>query len=353
MDPLQLAESQHAVPLLPTARPQRTSGRGRARRGLRPTDATLARGLGWFGIGLGMLELAAPRRLARFLGVGAHDGLIRTMGLREIASGFAILGQPRRPTVGIWSRVGGDVLDSALLAVALGASARRGRVLASLAAVGGVTALDLLTGDRLARRTPARGADARRDGSVRVLESVIVNVEPARAFEAWRRLESLPTFMRHLERVEQRDGNRSHWVARAPGGGTVEWDAEIVDETPGKCIAWRSVGDTTVRNAGVVRFAEEPAGRGTRIAVDLSYMPPLGGAGTLVAKLLGEEPSQQLKEDLRRFKQILETGEIPTTEGQPSGRAARSRGWPSRSGVGSPARPTTGTARTERREVTR
>ena len=348
MDPLHLAESQHAVPLLPTVHPQPTR-RGRARRGPRPTDDALARGLGWFGIGLGMLELAAPRPLARFLGVGPHDGLIRTMGLREIASGVAILGQPRRPTAGIWSRVGGDLLDTGLLAAALGASARRGRVLASLAAVGGVTALDLLAGDRLARRTPARGADARRDGSVRVLESVVVNAKPARAFEAWRRLEILPTFMRHLERVEQREGNRSHWVARAPGGGTVEWDAEIVDETPGKCIAWRSVGEATVRNEGVVRFAEEPAGRGTRIEVDLSYTPPLGGAGTLVAKLLGEEPSQQLKEDLRRFKQILETGEIPTTKGQPSGREARSRASQPRDGGAAPRH----AARTERREVAR
>ena len=72
-----------------------------------------------------------------------------------------------------------------------------------------------------------------------------------------------------------------------------------------------------------MRFVEEPAGRGTRIEVDLRYTPPLGGAGAIVAKLLGEEPSLQLKEDLRRFKQILETGEIPTTEGQPSGRDAR------------------------------
>lgn len=320
MDPLRLAEPAQAVPLLPTARPRATTGR--ARRAARPGDEALARGLGWFGLGLGMMELAAPRSLARFLGVGERDGLIRVMGLREIASGVGILAKPR-PTAGIWSRVGGDLLDLSLLGAALGTSVRRGRVLASLAAVGGVTALDVLAGDRLARRTPSRAADASRDGSVRVLESVIVNAKPARAFELWSRLENLPTFMRHLERVEQLGDDRSHWVARAPGGGTVEWDAEIVDETPGKVIAWRSVGESGIRNSGSVRFFEEPAGRGTRLEVDLSYMPPLGGAGAMVAKLLGEEPSLQLKEDLRRFKQILETGEIPTTEGQSSGREAR------------------------------
>lgn len=323
MEPSQLAQPQHAVPLLPPARPRASSfARGRARRGPRPNDDTLARGLGWFGIGLGMMELAAPRRLARFLGLDEHDALIRVLGLREIASGIGILGQPR-PTAGIWSRVGGDVIDLSLLGAALGASSRRGRVVASLAAVGGVTALDVLAGDRLARRSPARAADASRDGSIQVVESVIVNAKPARAFEAWSRLESLPTFMRHLARVEKRDESRSHWVARAPGGGTVEWDAEIVEETPGRIIAWRSTGDSSVRNSGTVRFVEEPAGRGTRIEVDLRYTPPLGGAGAIVAKMLGEEPSLQLKEDLRRFKQILETGEIPTTEGQPSGRDAR------------------------------
>lgn len=329
MDPLQLAESQHAATLLPMVRPRaprRTGGRAPRERGARPTDAALARGLGWFGIGLGMVELAAPRRLARFLGLDhagdGHHALIRGMGLREIASGVGILGQPR-PTAGIWARVGGDVIDLALLGAALGATSRRGRVLASLAAVGGVTALDLLAGDRLARRTPSRAADARRDGSIQVVESVIVNAKPARAYEQWRRLENLPTFMRHLERVEQKDGALSHWIARAPGGRTVEWDAEIVDETPGQVISWRSTGAADVTNSGTVRFVEEPAGRGTRIEVDLRYTPPLGGAGALVAKLFGEEPAQQLKEDLRRFKQILETGEIPTTEGQPSGRASR------------------------------
>ena len=88
-------------------------------------------------------------------------------------------------------------------------------------------------------------------------------------------------------------------------------------------IAWSSIGESGIRNSGGVRFLADPAGRGTRVEVDLRYMPPLGGAGALVAKLLGEEPSLQLKEDLRRFKQILETGEIPTTEGQSSGRDAR------------------------------
>lgn len=322
MEPMQLTTTRRAVPLLP----MRTQGRMRRAGdpGARPTDAALARGLGWFSLGLGMLEVTAPRRLTRFLGLAAHDSLLRVCGLREIAAGVGILGQPQRPTLGIWSRVGGDVLDLSLLVAALGASNRRGRVLASLAAVGGVTALDVLAGDRLARRAPARATDASRDGSIQVVESISVNVKPARAYEFWRRLENLPTFMKHLKAVEERDGGRSHWVARAPGGGSVAWDAEITDEIPGEVIAWRSCEGAGIVNSGTVRFHAEPADRGTRIEVDLRYKPPLGGAGALVAKLLGEEPSQQLKEDLRRLKQIVETGEIPTTEGQPSGRKARS-----------------------------
>jgi uncharacterized membrane protein len=287
-------------------------------------DTALARGLAWFSLGLGALEVAAPRRLARFLGIDHHDALFRVLGFREMASGLGILAQ-RHPTAGVWSRVGGDVVDLSLLAAALGRSTAPHRVMASLAAVGGVTALDVVVGDRLARRSSALGTQAPRDGTIEVSESIAINAEPQQAYAFWRQLENLPRFMKHLAHVQERGERRSHWVARAPGGGTVEWDAEIVDEVPNELIEWRSVEAASVPNSGSVRFTRDRAGRGTCIEVRMRYEPPLGGAGALIAKLFGEEPAQQMKEDLRRLKQIIETGEIPTTEGQPSGRARDAR----------------------------
>src|SRR5205823_3759938 len=113
--------------------------------------------------------------------------------------------------------------------------------------------------------------------------------------------------------------NRQHWVVKAPAGTKVEWDAEIVDDRPNELIGWRSVDDADVENEGSVHFERAPRNRGTVLYVQLRYKPPGGIAGAMVAKLFGEQPQQQLEHDLRRFKQILETGEIPRTDGQPSG----------------------------------
>jgi uncharacterized membrane protein len=128
--------------------------------------------------------------------------------------------------------------------------------------------------------------------------------------------------MDHLESVTVQDDKRSHWVAKAPAGTTVEWDAEIINEKENELIAWRSLDGADVDNAGSVRFSEATGGRGTVVKVSLEYDPPAGIIGSLIAKLFGEEPSQQVQEDLHRFKQVMETGERPTTEGQSSGRSA-------------------------------
>src|SRR6185436_8492572 len=116
------------------------------------------------------------------------------------------------------------------------------------------------------------------------------------------------------------DGNRSHWVAIGPGGKRVEWDAEIYNEKQGELIAWRSLPDADITNAGSVHFAEAPGGRGTYLKVVLNYNLPGGKAAALFAKLFGQEPGQLVESNLKRLKQLLEAGEIPTTEGQPSGR---------------------------------
>ena len=157
---------------------------------------------------------------------------------------------------------------------------------------------------------------------VKVEKSVTVNRPPEEVYRFWRDFQNLPRFMNHLESVSDLGGGRSHWVAKAPAGKTVEWDAEVYNEKENELIAWRSLEGADVDNAGSVRFEPAPEGRGTIVRVTLKYDPPAGKLGSLIAKLWGEEPSQQIEDDLRRFKQVMEAGEIPTTEGQPSGRSA-------------------------------
>lgn len=153
---------------------------------------------------------------------------------------------------------------------------------------------------------------------IRVEEAVTVNKPRHEVYEFWRNLENLPRFMQHLQTVRV-DGGRSHWTAKGPAGRTVEWDAVIHNEVENERIAWRSLPGSDVDNAGSVLFTDAPAGRGTVVRVELQYNPPGGVLGAIVAKFWGEEPSQQVREDLRRFKRIMETGELITTEGQPSG----------------------------------
>jgi uncharacterized membrane protein len=131
----------------------------------------------------------------------------------------------------------------------------------------------------------------------------------AELFAYWRDFSNLPRFMRHLNRVDVLDNKRSHWVAKAPAGSEVEWDAEIINEEPNALIAWRSLGGADVDNAGSVRFLDAAGGHGTEVRVVLDYIPPAGAVGKWVAKLFGEAPDQQIKEDLHRFKQLMETGE--------------------------------------------
>src|SRR5690606_10127077 len=143
---------------------------------------------------------------------------------------------------------------------------------------------------------------------------------PETLYAVWRDFSGLPRFMRHLESVTVLDDRRSHWVARAPAGRTVEWDAEISADEPGRRIAWHSVDGSEVAHAGSVRFEPAPAGRGTEVHVSLEYAPPGGELGARLARFLKEEPEHQIRDDLRHFKQWMETGELATTEGQPSGR---------------------------------
>ena len=160
---------------------------------------------------------------------------------------------------------------------------------------------------------------------IHVEVSYTIQKPRAELYAFWRNFENLPRFMEHLESVRVADEKRSHWVARAPAGRTVEWDAEIINEEMDKLIAWRSLGGADVDNAGSVRFVDAPGDRGTEVRVVLDYIPPAGRVGKWVATLFGEAPEIQIKEDLRRFKRLMETGHPPTTDGQSMGNGRSSR----------------------------
>lgn len=158
---------------------------------------------------------------------------------------------------------------------------------------------------------------------IQVRRAITVNKPRDELFRIWRNFENLPRFMTHLQRVdvdEATGGTRSHWVAKAPLGREVEWDSEITDERENEYLAWQSLPDSIVENQGTVQFSDAPNGRGTIVSVSMEYHPPAGSMGAAVAKLFGEEPDTQVREDLRHFKQMMETGEIASVEGQSSGR---------------------------------
>jgi uncharacterized membrane protein len=158
---------------------------------------------------------------------------------------------------------------------------------------------------------------------VKVEKSLTINRPVEELYRFWRNFENLPRVMSHLESVDDM-GDRSHWVAKGPAGTRVEWDAEVFNEKENELIAWRSLDGADVDNAGSVHFKPAPAGRGTELRIVLKYDAPAGIVGTVIAKLFGEEPSQQIDEDLRRFKSLMEAGEMPSTEGQPTGLGAAS-----------------------------
>jgi uncharacterized membrane protein len=154
---------------------------------------------------------------------------------------------------------------------------------------------------------------------VRVEQTVTIGLPPEEIYAFFRNFENLPRFMSHLQSVKVLDEKRSHWVTKGPAGSDAEWDAEIINEIPNELIGWRSVDGSQVDNAGSVHFKQNPGGRGTDVKVILRYDPPAGLLGAMTAKLFGEDPAHQVKEDLRALKMLLETGEIASTTGQPNG----------------------------------
>jgi uncharacterized membrane protein len=192
----------------------------------------------------------------------------------------------------------------------------RFNVAIATAAVTGVAAQDVRCAQEL-----SDGLEAP-DRLIKVKKTILINRSPDELYRHWRDFQNLPRFMKNLESVEVTTDSRSRWTAKGPADKKIHWDAEIVEDNPGKCLAWRSLESADVDNSGSVRFEPATGGRGTLVSVEMRYSAPAGVLGTTVAKLSGRAPDQEVEEDLRRFKQMMETGEIITTVGQPAGRSS-------------------------------
>jgi uncharacterized membrane protein len=155
--------------------------------------------------------------------------------------------------------------------------------------------------------------------AIKVEKTVTINKPKEELYRFWHNFENLPHFMKHLKSVTVLSDKRSHWVANAPLGASVEWDADIIEDRENEFISWASVEGADVDNSGFVRFKPAPGDRGTEVKVVIEYAPPGGVVASAIAKLFGEEPEQQIGDELRRFKMLMEAGEIATTEGQPKG----------------------------------
>jgi uncharacterized membrane protein len=172
--------------------------------------------------------------------------------------------------------------------------------------------------EAVGRNSAGTGEDTRRalggPAGVIVEESVTINRPSSELYRFWRNLENLPRFMSHLESVERITDTLSRWRAKGPAGANVEWNAEIINEVPDRVIGWRSIEGSDVVSAGSVNFEEAGPGRGTRVRVRLQYSPPGGKVGAAIAKMMGRDPGTEIREDLRRFKQLIEAGEVATNE---------------------------------------
>jgi uncharacterized membrane protein len=218
-------------------------------------------------------------------------------------------------------------MDLGLLVMALASpSARRGRLLAAAAAVVGVAVLDARCAERLAAPDGPGGR------TVRARRSITVNRPAEELYRFWRELSNLPSFMTKIESVRVTGPGRSHWIATGPLGLPFEWEAEVVEERENQLIAWRSVAGSEIDTVGSVGFRPAPGGRGTEVTVELEYTPPGRELTAQLAKLVGQAPEQQLRQDLQRFKQLMETGQIIVAHDERERMSERSGHEPGRPG---------------------
>ena len=275
--------------------------------------------LGWFSIGLGLAEVLAPQAVARWIGLDEdeHKILLRAYGVRELAAGIGILTRPK-PTYWMWNRVLGDAVDLGSLRKAMETRGndRRRLKLAALA-VAGVTALDLVSSMRLtSEASPAAGEDP---GSYKTADTSAENVVAAvitvnkpvdEVYNFWKDPGNYPQFMDQMESVNPTTGGRSHWKVKSPAGLSVEWNAKVVQDIPNELIRWSSIDSENIDSTGTVRFRTAPGNRGTIVSLDVQYKPKGGPLGAKIGKLFSAIPRTQMQNDLRRFKQLIEVGEV-------------------------------------------
>ena len=274
--------------------------------------ARLSRFLGWFSLGLGAAELMMPRRIAKITGTRKREGLVRFYGMREIAAGVGIF-TGSNPAPFLWARVAGDVVDLASLVN----GSKKGRRLAtagSIAAVAGVTALDILCAQKMSQA-------GRQPSTERAEASIVIGRSPEECYRFWRELTNLPRFIPELRSVQISGERQSHWTAQLPGANTpIEWDAEITEDIPNQRISWRATRTPALTLEGSVSFESAPAGRGAFVRTQMDFDHPGRTLLSPAARLTGKHPEQVMYKSLRRLKQLMETGEVITTEGQPAGR---------------------------------
>ncbi|HST69109.1 MAG TPA: hypothetical protein VLI94_05575 [Solirubrobacterales bacterium] len=255
-------------------------------------DARIAEGLGWFSLGLGAAQLLAPGALNRLAGIrddAAARLAQRFVGVREVGAFAAIMADRPRPVLPLWSRVGGDLLDLALLARAWDRKRESApRLALTIANIAGVTGLDIYAAIRHTeaerRREPRAEGEGKAPGGgpVQVKAAVTIRKSREEVEPAWRTFEA--------------DGGLSGWRSDAAEAGKGDGDG-----------------------VAHLRFVEAPAGQGTEVHAGLSYEPTAGKVGELLAKALGDDPAQKVKDDLRRFKQVVETGQVVRSEAKPDG----------------------------------
>jgi uncharacterized membrane protein len=310
-----------SLPAQPTAGPAGPAGR--------TNGDWLVRVLGWASAGTAVPLLLTPGGFGRAIGIGDGPGqraAAAAAGVRELASAAGLLRWPS--PVWLWARVGGDVMDLALLSRALKNPYNydehdKRRIVVAMAAVAGLTGVDVYTA---MTRSPRRA-------EVRMTASVTVATPASQAYELWRRFEFLPSFMAHLDEVRVTGPVTSHWRASAPFGRTVEWDARITGDVAGERLAWRSLDNAAIYSEGDVRFTPAPGGRGTEIHATMRYGMSGARLALAAARYFGAHPNERLDAELRRFKQVAETGEVVRSEGAPDGKPER-RDFPQH-----PARP--------------
>ncbi len=290
------------------------SGTNGASPGLGTGDiAQMAKALGWFSLGLGLAQVAAPRQVAQLIGLPGDEEdqrVMRLVGAREIASGVrhpgsgqthALVVEPSRRGChgpGACSR---SAMDSP--------RTDKDRVATATLAVLGITAADLLASTRMTAEpnAPYQAMQAR---DVHATAAVTVQAPINEVFGYWDGFQSLPRFMSDAASVQITGDRQSHWRLSAPAGLSLEWDAQITDSRPNEEISWRTADGASVTAEGVVRFRTAPGNRGTQVIFDARFSPPGGELGKKIAQPLADALGTKIGNDLRRFKQLVELGEI-------------------------------------------